>query len=457
MYTSAMNLQFVTLVACAHALNLRDVSFAKTDTNSSWDWRALVAQRVMRVSLGHPQMVPLEQLEIIEGCLPEDSRRRMATLTADEKWESIASGLSDVEKRFIETKYPDNKAVGAMVLRCPTEELYKKVLPYIPEAQRMAIEKEESYELKLRALRGSLAPLPFSYTVDGDQDLSAAREQDGIDGDRVCVSLAAYEDREWIDSLLKEALARTEESTFIMLHLNTDVEYSEEDLEHFRNYDKRVLVNPEPNRVHNLHASILYAHLNNAHAMEEAKLGCAYVIMQASNMRWLRNGMEELVRERKFGGTSLAKGPCDFDGNVHPFMKEINAPRGLWGWGYHESSYYPHKHLLGMYDAMHEHVKRKGENISSILGYRSFCEECWLQTYMLNYADLKAQENYYPAAGIRVLGDGLTDKQLDTLLAAEDTNDGALGAGSWSKIFAAKRMSRNLTDPITARIVALTA
>eukprot|EP00928_Gymnodinium_smaydae_P071892 TRINITY_DN55367_c0_g1_i1.p1 TRINITY_DN55367_c0_g1~~TRINITY_DN55367_c0_g1_i1.p1 ORF type:complete len:459 (-),score=52.17 TRINITY_DN55367_c0_g1_i1:64-1440(-) len=452
----------VSFIACTNALILPDFDAAFFEVDVSWTWSSVAAQKRKLVSPSYPQMLPFQELDIVEKCLPQQSQRGLAALTAEAKWARIVSNLSVIERHFIDLKYADNKALGAMVMRCPTEELYKMVLPYIPATRRRAIEEEKSWQLKLRTLRHSLAPvISSSLNVDRRHDsyINNIQQRERYAGDRVCVSLSVYEEPEWIDSLLKEVLARTEPSTYIMLHLNANTYYSEEILNYFRNYDQRVRLNPERIPVEFATGSVLYSHLSNVRQMADANLGCTYVVMQASNMRWLRNGMEGLVRERKFGGTNLYFETCEIEKNsTHPFLLEIHAPRGLWGIGYHEGSFYPHQHILAMYHAMHEYLERTGQDVSTITKYNTWVEECWLQTYMLNHADLAEQQNFYPSSAFReIVGYGVppygvTTEQLDVLLAAKDTNQ-----GEWSKVFGAKRVPRDFNDPVTARIVALTA
>lgn len=400
------------------------------------------------VEPSQPHMAPTEHLDVIVSCLAEDKRAGLARLTEGERWRDVATSLMPAERKFVEKVYYENKLLGVMVVRCTPEQLYQKVLPFLPPAQRKVIEQESGHELQLSIMMQGL--VPSLHPDEGARQEVAARMPAGASADEhVCISLSVYEEVEWVDSLLKEALYMMEPDTVIMMHMHSAANYTDADFERWNNLSPgRIYLNSERLWVDHLHGSILYTHLSNTRHLEEVRSGyCKYVIFQASNQRWLRQGVEAVVRERRVGGIIQSGGTCSFEQKVHPWEEEFQAPRKLWGWGAHEGAYYPTKHVLAFHKSMLEYLGRTGENTSAITNYRCFCEECWLQTWMLNNVDLAELEEYWPNVAERYLGDtGASQETVDEIVAGEHTDT-----------FGVKRVSRDMDDPITRSVLALSA
>ena len=104
------------------------------------------------------------------------------------------------------------------------------------------------------------------------------------------MSLVAYEEEAWVTALLHNILDFTQDETRIVVHLSAQSNYTASTLE---TWDRgRVAVNPTRLPTWKGSGAILYGHLLNARHAEARWPGhCCILVMQASNMLWVRRGM----------------------------------------------------------------------------------------------------------------------------------------------------------------------
>merc|ERR1719356_1054546 len=130
--------------------------------------------------------------------------------------------------------------------------------------------------------------------------------------------------------------------------------------------------------------SILYAHLLNSKTLEETWPGeCEFFAMQASNMWWVRKGMERSVRAHRYA--QLAIQPKSLASNSGPFWHELQ-PKALNGWGQPEGAFFPMKMVHDFNDYLDAWLERSHQNFNVVLDVRIYVEAFWLPTYALNFA-----------------------------------------------------------------------
>jgi len=191
----------------------------------------------------------------------------------------------------------------------------------------------------------------FTALGDFDDELGSIKFRDGAEwvqasekaitsDDAVCLSIVAAEEPVWIDALLKNALAMTDLSTKIAVHLNADTHYPPAVIQRW-NKTARVIITPQRIKVAKFHGSILLAHLLNTKYLGD---DCSYVVMQASNMMWVRQGMTTAVRRHEFGGFSVQKGKLSSlmqQGLEHPFFANVTSiGTAKVAWGIHEGAFF---------------------------------------------------------------------------------------------------------------------
>eukprot|EP00928_Gymnodinium_smaydae_P021147 TRINITY_DN1822_c1_g3_i2.p3 TRINITY_DN1822_c1_g3~~TRINITY_DN1822_c1_g3_i2.p3 ORF type:complete len:165 (-),score=22.64 TRINITY_DN1822_c1_g3_i2:849-1343(-) len=131
--------------------------------------------------------------------------------------------------------------------------------------------------------------------------------------------------------------------------------------------------------------SILAAHVINAKTMEKRWPGeCAYFLMQASNMMWIRQGAEAVVRQYEYSHIYLNKEPFPRT-ETHPFTAELSPDSTLFGWEIHEGSFYPMADVIGFYTMLDRHFEAAGTTLDSLVYFPAYFEESWLPTYALNF------------------------------------------------------------------------
>jgi len=291
-----------------------------------------------------------------------------------------------------------------------------------------------------------------------DEDRSGAKES-RIYPSRVCVSIAAYEDPDWIDALLENALRFTEPGTHITVHLNSLSNYTEEQLRTWDDMD-RVQINSRRVAVQAFHGGILYSHMLNVRVMPSF---CEHVIMQASNMMWVRRGMEDAVRGQRYGGifnVTCDGGMCQ-KRMLNPFFKDrLVGTNGLIGWGAHEGAFYPMRTVKGFIAYLDEYITEMSLSIQKdVVEANDDAEEWWLQTYMVNREPWK--EEYGPTLSLfDTSGDSCSIEAVEKVSKGLKPPPPPYNDKLWNEkwgFYAVKRVARDLTHPVTKYIMDLPA
>ena len=213
-----------------------------------------------------------------------------------------------------------------------------------------------------------------------------------------CISLVAYENVVWIDALLDNALTLT--GARVALHLNALSEYDAFDLERWAAME-RVVLSQERVAVSRNTGSILYAHLINARTLNASfPTTCTEIVLQASNMAWVRPGMDaEVTRRHSFltddaalANVSAASCSALYAGRVganqicsaalsSPIVQHLSRKRGLWTWKAHEGSFYPLAWVLEFGAVLDSWAQA---NRFNVLEATPMPEEFWLPIWVLN-------------------------------------------------------------------------
>ena len=195
-----------------------------------------------------------------------------------------------------------------------------------------------------------------------------SREGGGVSaGPRVCISLAAYEPVDWVQGLLSNIFAFSEQQTLVALHLNACTRYTREERTSLQS--DRVVLAPGRVPVDKFSGGIMYAHLQNARALHETWPGaCAYVVVQHSNMMWFRSGMEAAVRAKECSipppreySDARPRGASAINGQGHPFYREVlgrldGVGRGVAAYP-SEGSFYPLQLVISFLDALETWIR----------------------------------------------------------------------------------------------------
>lgn len=127
-----------------------------------------------------------------------------------------------------------------------------------------------------------------------------------------------------------------------MLHLNALTQYTDIDVQRWNRSIAHVGVTSQRVAVAWSTGSLLYAHLLSIAEAARRWPICEYVVLQASNMLWVRTGMELRVRSLRSSVTSSRPlTPPMLYARSHPFYKTLVAFRKQDSWNYHEGSFYP--------------------------------------------------------------------------------------------------------------------
>lgn len=245
---------------------------------------------------------------------------------------------------------------------------------------------------------------------------------------RVVVSLAIGEETPtcaWVDALLLNVLAFTRTNTAVMLHISSRLLCSAADLRRWTSADlvkdRLVAVNPSRLPTRGGHGSVLYAHLLNARsATARWQNCCCYFVLQASNMLWVRSGMEARVESLRcsVGREGWRKPNIDMPlliagyhrgtaGDVltarlyhnltrsrYPMTaREIFAVKSKqpekragdgervsrFGWSYHEGAFYPYATVMRFLAHLEASL-----SMQQIMDASNSPEEWWLQAWALN-------------------------------------------------------------------------
>ena len=158
----------------------------------------------------------------------------------------------------------------------------------------------------------------------------------------VLISAAVFETPRWVDTLLLNARHFTEASTRVMLHLNALTNYADSDVQRWNSSTAHVGVASQRVEVSWSTGSLVYAHLLSIAEGARRWPICEYVVLQASNMLWVRTGMELRVRSLRSSATiARPMDPPMRYARSHPLYKTLVEARNREAWNYHEGSFYP--------------------------------------------------------------------------------------------------------------------
>ena len=187
----------------------------------------------------------------------------------------------------------------------------------------------------------------------------------------VLITLVAYEPASWIDSLLSNLLSFCESGTVVMMHLNVRSRYAPSDVARW-NSTSRIGVASTRVAVGWDRGSLLYAHLTAAAEGGLRWPSARYVVLQASNMMWIRPGMEAHVR--RFGW-SFETSACPRFSSACGQIRRWRALDKVYAaihaalpkehrkhaWHYHEGAFVPINVLLELRRLLHA-LQPKGAN-----------------------------------------------------------------------------------------------
>lgn len=286
----------------------------------------------------------------------------------------------------------------------------------------------------------------------------------------VLISLAAYEPAPWIDGLVQSTLSFTESSTLLVLHLANQSRYTRQELARWNS--SRTSVNPVRLFIVKGTGSLLYAHLLNArHGMDRWMLNASssYFVMMASNMLWIRPGMELHVRAlqcsvgregwrnpKRSRMTKMMRVPgkswstritADFYLNLTCGER---WSKGKHAWSYHEGSFYPLATVMRFLGMLESSLSRP-----EILGAANFPEEFWLQAYTYNHeSEVRTQswsrqlcERFDAHNMLSTVPIARVEKLAEQL---------ACNPQVWSgtyTFYAIKRFQRNLSNEVTQKML----
>ena len=274
-----------------------------------------------------------------------------------------------------------------------------------------------------------------------------------------CISLVAYENVVWIDALLDNALTLT--GARVALHLNSLSEYDAFDLERWAAME-RVVLSQERVAVSRNTGSILYAHLINAHTLNASFPMCTHLVLQASNMAWVRPGMDaEVTRRHSFltddaalANVSAASCSALYAGRVganqicsaalsSPIVQHLARKRGLWTWKAHEGAFYPLAWVLEFGAVLDSWAQA---NRFNVLAATPMPEEFWLPIWVLNEKAATPAE----ASGPQVAMRGPED--CDYCISRGVVDELRQNGGPY---FGVKRIERDLSNEVTQYVFSL--
>jgi hypothetical protein len=221
----------------------------------------------------------------------------------------------------------------------------------------------------------------------------------------VCISLVAYEDVQWIQALLDNIRAYTDAP--VALHLNALSRYDASQLRQWDSSRNRVFLTDSRIAVFRNKGSILYAHVLNVRLLARRWPSCQHVVMQASNMLWLRHGMEAHVVSREYSlgfrnagshretaahvnGSALYRAlidplpPCDASSD--PWRPSHGYCSSRQPISQHEGSFYPLGAFLSFEAFLRRFLDATGASLGDTL-IRAFPwpEESFLQAFVQNH------------------------------------------------------------------------
>lgn len=328
----------------------------------------------------------------------------------------------------------------------------------------------------------------------------------------VVLSLAVgNESCSWVRALVHNALDFSRSTTRVVVHLSSSASLcSDEEISAINGSHHRAHLNPV--RLQTVAGSglVLYAHLSNARfaAAMWPEMHCSYLVMQASNMLWLRPNYEAKVQKYRTSVDNLGwrrshavSGPlrtmaihcrhlipgaelkisADDTGDRITAKVYLNLtgtiPMLRWSspghvWSYHEGSFYPMAVVLRFLQYVDSHL-----TLDELSRAENFPEEFWLQAWVVHKEPALAVHNSTEQLAVRMWANNVQSrvtirvveqfaKALDMSCAMANSSrssaadaDGILAqvthAFDGQPYYAAKRFARNISDPITARALEL--
>jgi hypothetical protein len=270
----------------------------------------------------------------------------------------------------------------------------------------------------------------------------------------VGISLVAYEEHNWIDALLRNALAFSSETTRVVLHLNRASAYANSTMAAWET--KRVSLNPHRIRVSRETGSILWAHVLNSVHLSNRWPACKHVVLQASNMLWLRSGMEATVLSKTYSiGRRWRSFKTEVERHSQNELFRALTEGGRHPFAYHEGSFYPVAAMLSFREFVLGFLRQKSNATlsSALLNVGSYPEESWLQGFVVNRFEpfrsewLNGTRNHSSQLCWRVRAH-LAHTPPDVVE--------AVGCGRQPSLFATK-LVRGLADSVTRAVTTLDA
>jgi len=275
--------------------------------------------------------------------------------------------------------------------------------------------------------------------------------------EHVCFSLAAFEEPDFIDALINNFAHFTDESSRMSIHLNSLTEYDPKQLKKWDGAkDGRVVLTEQRVPVRWFKGSIFYAHLLNARRMEEMWPGyCKYYVMQASNMMWVRQGVEAQVRRQKYA--QLIDQPDTLKENwEQPMTRDMyNEGRHKLGWGQPEGAFYPMKLVRDFDVYMKSWMQTNGYNESYLVDMKLYAEAFWFQHYALNLADPQPPKEFDYESTLPICWRHIITDQGHDSVPMDELEKVMEGKDKWANYYAVKRVNRWLGHPTTKYIVSL--
>eukprot|EP00322_Chrysochromulina_rotalis_P018734 CAMPEP_0115846784 /NCGR_PEP_ID=MMETSP0287-20121206/10039_1 /TAXON_ID=412157 /ORGANISM="Chrysochromulina rotalis, Strain UIO044" /LENGTH=378 /DNA_ID=CAMNT_0003300585 /DNA_START=193 /DNA_END=1330 /DNA_ORIENTATION=- len=317
---------------------------------------------------------------------------------------------------------------------------------------------------------------------------------------RVVVSIAVGDETpacSWVDSLVINALAFTLPSTAIMIHISSRLKCNADEIASWStvaaSQNRLLAVNQKRLASRGAHGSVLYAHLLNVRAAAARWRAYCYVVLQASNMLWVRQGMEARVEKLRCsvgregwrkpniempllvagyhpgsaGDVITARYYHNVTGSRYPMSaREIFAVRQRqpeklpgrknvtrFGWSYHEGAFYPFQTVMRFLAHLESSLTAR-----QILEASNSPEEWWLQAWALNREPISlpiqrvAQQlcmRLNVSQGASHVPAKYVVKMRDDLLCP--------GPPGSYRYYALKRFARNATDEVTAQALLISS
>lgn len=279
---------------------------------------------------------------------------------------------------------------------------------------------------------------------------------------RVCVSVPVFEEPRYVEALIANFKHYLDWDTRIVLHLGSETNYSY-DLPKKWEESNRIGITKQRIKVDAFKGSVFWSHMLNAKTMESLWPGhCEFFLMQASNQWWVRSGVEDVVRTYQYADffiQSESKPSCMAQDRFYN-EKLYKGPRGgIHSWGVPEGSFFPMRLVNEFVHLAASWLSTNGLTESYFADADCYFEASYLQVYAQNW--------YEPAPPPRTELPGslcyrhfVTGKAEDAvpiediqkvMLAVDDEHE------KWSSYYSVKRIARNMTNPTTKFVEALSA